>query len=116
MTPSPIIEFTATGSPDPLSQAIERYVHDTGALHALVVPWESEPGRLSMALTSVKSDGWAIEHTNLGTITLVDLGRSLTRVAVLAHEFGHPEPEKLTDVLRTFARQIQAEFQAPQTA
>ena len=116
MTPSPIIEFTAKGSPEQLSHAIAHYVHGKGALHALVVPWESEPGRLSMALTSVASDGWAIEHTNLGTIALSDLGHAQTRVAVIAHESGHPEREKLTDVLRTFARQIQDKFQAPQTA
>ena len=27
-----------------------------------------------MAVTAVKSDGWAIEHTNLRTIRLVDAG------------------------------------------
>jgi hypothetical protein len=116
MTPSAIVEFTAAGSAGPLSRAIEEFVRGAGALQALVVPWESEPGCVRMALTSVQSDGWAIEHTNLGTIVLSDLGKALTRVAVIAYEPGHPEREQLADRLRTFAGQIQDKFRASHTA
>jgi hypothetical protein len=116
MTPASILEFTATGPASRLAGAIEQYVQGRGALHVLVVPWESEPGRVNMALTSVNRDGWAIEHTNLGTITLTDLDQSLTRVAVIAEASGHPDHEKLTRVLRDFAAQLHTQFQAPQTA
>jgi len=67
------IEFTATGSPRVVSSAIEQYATGHGSLNAIVVPWESDPVTLSMAVTSVQGEGWAIEHTNLGTIRLTDL-------------------------------------------
>lgn len=76
-------------------------------MSALVVPWESDATRLNMAVTAVKADGWAIEHTNLGTITLTDLGDERTRVAIVPHESDHPDRERLADALSTFARQVQ---------
>ncbi len=48
------------------------------------MPWESDATTLSMAVTAVKSDGWAIEHTNLGTIRLIDAGPEQTEVAIAA--------------------------------
>ncbi len=106
-----MIEFTASGPPRAVSQAIEAYAHGQGHVTALVVPWESDRARLSMAVTSVKSDGWAIEHTNLGTISLTDLGNELTRVAVAAHEPDHPERQKLAALFDRFARQLQSTFE-----
>jgi hypothetical protein len=112
MVTGQILQFTAAGSPKQLSQAIETYAQENAMVHALVVPWESEPDSLSMAVTSVKKDGWAIEHTNLGTIKLTDLGNELTRVAVIAHNPDDPDKEKLADRLGGFAREIQSKFQA----
>jgi hypothetical protein len=106
-----IIEFTATGSPRVVSSAIEQYATGQGSLNAIVVPWESDRLTLSMAVTSVKGDGWAIEHTNLGTIRLTDLGNELTRVAIAAHEPDHTEKQKLAALFNGFARQIQSRLQ-----
>jgi hypothetical protein len=107
-----ILEFTVTGSPRIISRAIEQYATGQGSLHAIVVPWESDDVTLSMAVTSVKADGWAIEHTNLGTIQLTDLGNDMTRVAVAAYEADHAEKKKLATLFDGFARQIQSKLQA----
>lgn len=106
-----ILQFTASGSPSVVSRAIEQYATDQGRLNALVVPWESDRGALSMAVTAVKSDGWAIEHTNLGTIQLTDLGNNLTVVAISAHEPDHADKKKLAALFDAFARQIQSRLQ-----
>src|SRR6202035_4392138 len=102
-----VLEFTATGSPLDVSRAIEKYAMGQGSLNAIVVPWESDRVTLSMAVTSAKSDGWAIEHTDLGTIRLTDLGNELTRVAIAAREADHMEKQKLAALFDGFARQIQ---------
>ncbi|OLE78314.1 MAG: hypothetical protein AUF76_19495 [Acidobacteria bacterium 13_1_20CM_2_65_9] len=106
------IEFVATGSPREVARAIEEYAHGQGHVSAIVVPWESSATMLSMAVTSVKSDGWAIEHTNLGTITLSDLGDASTAVAVTAHDPDHAEKPKLTGLFDRFAEQLQRRFKA----
>ena len=108
-----ILEFTATGSPRVISRAIEQYATGQASLNAIVVPWESDSVTLSMAVTSAKGDGWAIEHTNLGTIRLTDLGNDLTRVTVAAHELDHVEKQKLAALLDRFAHQLQSKFQTP---
>ena len=106
-----ILEFTATGSPRVISRAIEQYAIGQASLNAIVVPWESDSVTLSMAVTSAKGEGWAIEHTNLGTIRLTDLGNDLTRVTIAAHEPDHAENPKLTALFDGFARQLQSRFQ-----
>jgi hypothetical protein len=106
-----IIEFTATGTPQALAPKIEDYARGRGAVSVLVVPWESDKQTLSMAVTLVESDGWAIEHTNVGTVKLTDLGNNQTAVAVLAHETAHKEREGLLAVLKQFGEQIQGRFQ-----
>ena len=108
-----ILEFTATGSPRVVSEAIEQYTTGRGSLSAIVVPWESDRVTLSMAVTSAKGEGWAIEHTNLGTIRLTDLGNDLTRVTIAAHELDPVEKQKLAALFDGFARQIQSKFQIP---
>ena len=107
------IEFVVTGSPRDVASAIEEYAHAQGRVSAIVVPWESNATMLSMAVTSVKSDGWAIEHTNLGTITLTDLGNASTAVAVTAHDPDHPEKPKLATLFDRFAQQLEGRFGAP---
>jgi hypothetical protein len=102
------IEFVASGSPKVVSRAIEEFARGQGHVTALVVPWESDDTTLSMAVTAVKSDGWAIEHTNLGTIRLVDAGHDRTAVAIAADEPNHPEPQQLAAVFDRFVRQVQS--------
>jgi hypothetical protein len=106
------VEFTATGTPSVLSRAIEQYAVGRGSLTAIVVPWESEGGSLSMAVTSSKGEGWAIEHTNLGTIRLTDLGNDRTRVAMVADESQEQDRERLVALFDGFARQLQSRFAA----
>ena len=109
-----MLEFTVAGSPAGLASAIEAYALAQGNVNALVVPWESDGRTLSMAVTSVRSDGWAIEHVNLGTITLTALAEDRTRVAIAAGEPHHPEPQKLAAFFAQFARQVQDRFTAGQ--
>jgi hypothetical protein len=106
------IEFTAVGTPNVLSRAIEEYARAHGHVNALVVPWESDPSRLSMSVTSVKSDGWAIEHTNLGTITLTPAGAETTRVSIAPPEVDAAQEPKLAQVFEHFARQLEARLTA----
>jgi hypothetical protein len=74
------------------------------------VPWESSGDTLSMAVTAVKADGWAIEHTNLGTIRLADAGADRTEVTIAADLPDRPEPQKLAAVFDRFVQQIQSRF------
>ena len=104
-TPAAIVEFTAAGPVRTVAAAIEAYAAERRIVSALVVPWESDAVTLRMAVTSMKSEGWAIEHTNLGTISLADLGGDLVRIAVVAAEAGSGASS-----LTTFARQIERKF------
>ena len=107
-----MIEFTAAGPPKVVARTIEEYVRGQGSLSAIVVPWESDSTTLRMAVTSVTADGWAIEHTNLGTIRLSDLGDDRTRVSFAAGEPDHPEKQKLAALFDRFAQQLQTQFEA----
>jgi hypothetical protein len=109
------LTFTAAGSPQVVSRAIEEYARAQGHVTALVVPWESDGKTLSMAVTAVKSDGWAIEHTNLGTIRLIDAGPERTEVAIAAELPDHPERQKLAGVFDRFVQQVQSRFQGAST-
>jgi hypothetical protein len=106
------IAFVAQGTPRVVSRAIEEFAQSQGHVTAIVVPWESSATMLSMSVTSVKTDGWAIEHTNLGTVTLTDAGNDTTAVAVLAAPSGHADPEKLATVFDRFARSLQSRFES----
>ncbi len=106
-----IIEFTVSGSPRVISRAIEEFAAVHGSLHAIVVPWESDKVTLSMAVTSAKADGWAIEHTNLGTVKLTDIGNDSTRVAFALAEPDHPEKKRLVALFDGFAHQVQNKLQ-----
>jgi hypothetical protein len=109
------LTFTATGTPQVVSRAIEEVARGQGHVSAIVVPWESDGKTLSMAVTAVKSDGWAIEHTNLGTIRLVGAGQERTEVVLFAEPPDHPERQKLADVFDRFVRQVQSRFQGAST-
>ena len=107
-----VVEFIAMGAPRVLSRAIEEHARGRGAVSVLLVPWESDQVTLRMAVTLVKSDGWAIEHANLGTVTLTDLGDGRTRVAVLAHQVkgDHPERDQFGSLLAVLGRQLEGRF------
>ncbi|MGH9256093.1 MAG: hypothetical protein ACRD3C_16155 [Vicinamibacterales bacterium] len=105
-----IIRFTVAGSPQAVSRAIEEYARGEGRVTAIVVPWESDTATLSMAVTAVKKDGWAIEHTNLGTIRLTDAGQERTALAITAEPPDHPEQQQLATVFDRFVRQVQSRF------
>jgi hypothetical protein len=111
-----LLEFTAAGSPEALSRAIEEYARGQGTVTAIVVPWESQGDTLSMAVTSAKTDGWAIEHTNLGTIRVTGLGDEKSRVAIVPEAPRHPDQARLAAVFDRFARELQGRFAvAPST-
>jgi hypothetical protein len=106
------IEFVVKGSARTVARAIEEFAHAKGHVSAIVVPWESSATTLNMSVTSVRTDGWAIEHTNLGTVTLTDLGNDTTAVAVAAVEPEHAEPQKLVTAFDRFAQQLQSRFES----
>ena len=105
-----MVEFIASGSPKSLSRAIEEFATSDGHVTAIVVPWESQGGIVSMAVTSVKSDGWAIEHTNLGTITLSDRGHDVTGITIAPDEPEPLERQQQLALFDRFARQVHARF------
>ena len=78
------VEFIATGTARDVSHAVEQFAHAQGRVSAIVVPWEGTATTVSMSVTAVRADGWAIEHLNLGTITLTDRADGTTAVAVAA--------------------------------
>lgn len=92
-------------------RAIEQLATRHGSLTAIVVPWESDKVTLSMAVTSSKGEGWAVEHSNLGTIKVTDLGNDLTNVTIVAHVADHAEKQKLEALFEGFARQVRKKFQ-----
>lgn len=105
------ISFITAGSPRVVSRAIEEFAHSQGHVTAIVVPWESDDTTLSMAVTAVTRDGWAIEHTNLGTIRLSGAGAERTEVAIAADLGDHPEPQTLATVFDRFVMQVRSRFQ-----
>ena len=102
-----MIQFTVTGAPNVVARAIEEYARSQGQVSAIVVPWESTPEVLSMSVTSVRADGWAIEHINLGTIRLSGSGGERTGVAVAGEPPDHPDQPKLIAVFDRFVSQLQ---------
>jgi hypothetical protein len=104
------LNFLAEGSPRVVSRAIEELARSQGHVTAIVVPWQSDATTLTMAVTAVKSDGWAIEHTNLGTIRLTDAGAERTEVAIAAELPDHSELQKLASVFDRFAVQLRSRF------
>jgi hypothetical protein len=100
-----VVNFTAKGPAKSLAGEIEAYALAQGHVSALIVPWESTPTTLNLAVTAVRGEGWAIEHTNLGTVTLTDLGASTRVVAA-----GADVESKLATVFDGFAKGLQERF------
>jgi hypothetical protein len=67
-----------------------------------------------MAVASTQGEGWALEHTNLGTVRLTDMGNGTTRVEVLADIQHHPDQQKLAKLFARFSSQIQSQLQVAQ--
>ena len=109
-----LFEFVTQGSPRALSGAVEQLAVGQGSLTAIVVPWESDRTTLSMAIASTQGEGWALEHTNLGTVRLIDLGNETTRVEILADLQNHPENQRLAKAFARFSSEIQSRLKVAQ--
>jgi hypothetical protein len=109
-----LFEFMTTGTPRAVSGAIEQLAIGLGSLTAIVVPWESDRTTLCMAVASTQGEGWALEHTNLGTIRLTEMGNEMTRVEVLADLEHHPDHQKLAKLFGRFSIEIQSRLQVAQ--
>jgi len=107
-----VVEFTAAGAPGTVARTIEACAEGQGHVNAIVVPWESDATTLSMAVTSVAIDGWAIEHTNLGTIRLSGLAGERTRISCAADRPDHPERQKLAALFDRFVTQVRDQLGA----
>lgn len=105
------IEFVTHGSARTVARAIEEFARGQGRVSAIVVPWESSATTLNLSVTSVRADGWAIEHTNLGTVTLTDRGNETTAVTVTAHSPDEAEARNLTALFERFAQELQRRFE-----
>lgn len=106
-----LFQFIAPGSPREASRAIEEFAVGLGSLSAIVVPWESDPLNVVMAITSTQGEGRFLEHTDLGTVRLTDMGNGSTRVAVEPRPLEHAEKQKMAALLVRFASQLQSRFQ-----
>jgi hypothetical protein len=105
-------EFVTRGRARDLARAIEEWAQAQGHVNAIVVPWEGTATTTRMAVTAVRADGWAIEHTNLGTITLTDPGNGTTSVTVTADDPDHTDKDRLRALFDRFAGQLQRQFEA----
>jgi hypothetical protein len=106
-----LFEFVTSGSPRSVSAVIEQVATSVGSLSAIVVPWESDRTTLCMAVASTQGEGHALEHTNLGTVQLRDLGDETTRVEVLADFSEQADQQKLSRLFARFSSQVQSQFQ-----
>jgi hypothetical protein len=107
-----LFEFMTVGSPRAVSGAIEQFAIGLGSLTAVVVPWESDKNTLCMAIASTQGEGWALEHTNIGTLRLIDLGNENTRIEIYSDLKDHSEQQKLANLFARFSTQLQSRFQA----
>jgi hypothetical protein len=96
-----------------VARAVEEYARATGRVGALVVPWESDATTLNIAVTSVKADGWAIEHTDLGTIRVTDLGAHSASVTVIARDSAAASQPALKTVFDRFAADLHRHLTQP---
>ncbi|HWW85807.1 MAG TPA: hypothetical protein VNZ26_19555 [Vicinamibacterales bacterium] len=116
MAATELLHFLAGGSPKEVAQAIEDHARSLQGLQALVVPWESHGTTLSMAVTSVTGEGWAIEHKNLGTLRLEEVAAGRTQVTVSSALAGSSDaslPRQLLTLFDRFVAQLQSRFQLP---
>jgi hypothetical protein len=106
-----LFEFVTPGTPRVVSGAIEQLARGVGSLNAVIVPWESDRTTLSIAVASTQGEGHALEHTNLGTVRLSDLGNDTTRVELLADILGQAEQQRLGRLFARFSSELQSQLQ-----
>ena len=106
-----MIEFITTGSPTTVSRAIESHAAQERSITALVVPWQSNGASVVMSVTAAAGEGRAIDHANLGTITLIDLGDDRTRVKLEAAEQLQADHKPRASLFDQFVRTLQGRFQ-----
>ena len=97
-----------------MARAVEDYARATGRVGALVVPWESDATTLNIAVTSVKADGWAIEHTDLGTIRVTEGGTHSATVTIVARDSAAASQPALKAVFDRFAADLHRHLTQPQ--
>jgi hypothetical protein len=114
MTSAELLQFLASGSPQQVARAIEDYTRSLQGVQALVVPWESDAATLSMAVTSVTGEGWAIEHKNLGTLRLREIANGRTEVTVASALSSQAEPRSVVALFERFATGLQSRFKLPE--
>ena len=106
-----ILQFTVPGSLSDVSKTIEEFAVGVGSLTAVVVPWLSDRTNVTMAITSTQGEGRFLEHTDLGTVRLTDLGNHSIRVAIEPRPLDHAEKQRMATLFVRFASQIQTRFQ-----
>jgi hypothetical protein len=106
-----LLNFTVSGSPHEASRAVQECSVGHGSLSAIVVSWESDRSTVTIAVTSTQGEGFALQHTDLGTIRLTEAGRDMTRVDIIAHHPDHGERKSLAAHFIRFANDLQARFQ-----
>jgi len=106
-----ILKFTVPGSLGEVSQAIEEFAAGVGSLTAIMVPWLSDRTTVVMAVTSTHGEGRFLEHTDLGTVRLSDLGNHSIRVAIEPRALDHAEKQGMSALFLRFTSQIQTRFQ-----
>jgi hypothetical protein len=109
-----LFEFVTAGSPRAVSGAIEQLASGLGSLTAIVVPWESDSTTFCMAVASTQGEGWALEHTNIGTVRLTDVGNEMTRVEVLADLQENAEHQRLAKLFARFSSEVQSRLPVAQ--
>jgi len=108
-----LLNFTVPGSPREISRAVEECAVGQGSLSAIIVPWESDRSTVTIAVTSTQGEGFALQHTDLGTIRVSDAGDATTRVEIIAHHPDHGEKKSLAAHFVRFANHVQGRFQVP---
>ena len=106
-----LLQFAVPGAPREVSRAIEEFAIGLGSLTAIVVPWESDRANVVMAVTSTQGEGRFLEHTDLGTVRLTDLGNDMTRVTVEARPLDHAERQNMAALFVRFTSEIRSRFQ-----
>lgn len=109
--PEELLQFTVPGAPRDVARAVEEFAVGLGSLTAIIVPWESDRTTVVMAVTSTQGEGRFLEHTDLGTVRLTDLGNDVTRVAVEPKALDHSEKQRMAALFVRFTSQIQTRFQ-----
>lgn len=106
-----LLNFTVPWSPREVSRAVQECAVGQGSLSAIVVPWESDRSTVTIAVTSTQGEGFALQHTDLGTIRLTEAGADMTRVEIIAHHPDQGEKKNLAAHFVRFANQVQTRFQ-----